>query len=133
MLARCGDALADVLTGRARALDLLFAAAEPSSDVRPAAATSISSVKAATWRRTPSASAASLRPETASTDQPDNASTTGSTGRSGAASSTTCTLVPEKPNELTPATRRPSPRSEEHTSELQSLMRLPNADFSLKP
>src|SRR3546814_19939524 len=29
MLARCGDALADVLTGRARALDLLFAAAEP--------------------------------------------------------------------------------------------------------
>src|SRR3546814_19231216 len=66
MLARCGDALADVLTGRARALDLLFAAAEPSSDVRPAAATSISSVKAATWRRTPSTSAASLRPETAS-------------------------------------------------------------------
>src|SRR3546814_8758219 len=122
MLARCGDALADVLTGRARALDLLFAAAEPSSDVRPAAATSISSVKAATWRRTPSTSAASLRPETASTDQPDNASTTGSTGRRGAASSTTCALVPPMPNE----------RSEEHTSELQSLMRISYAVFCLK-
>jgi hypothetical protein len=82
----------------------VFEGAAPKALVREIAARSAESVMAPARLSIDCANAASLRAEAHSTDHPPGAPRAG-VDATGACSSTTCTLVPPMPNELTPARR----------------------------